>query len=171
MNDISANQTMGEISTPPTGWMTFLVALRRGSVGTAMKIQGALARSVFGYHVRMMRIIMTKLKMLMPGPAITFATAMAAGDATDRTRYGACDSNKSDDAVMVAARRVRESGAVGSRTCCRVNEHVRNEGCDNECAKPRAEEQAGVERTNADVCNTISLTQFSGRSRCCLRVV
>lgn len=49
-----------------------------------MKIHGFFAKSVFGYHVNIVRMIMTKLKRLIQGPAKNFAISNA-GDVVARS--------------------------------------------------------------------------------------
>ena len=54
---------MGDMSTPPTGWMIFLVGPRIGSVGIYTRFQGHFVPSMLGYHVIGIRtIIKTELR-------------------------------------------------------------------------------------------------------------
>jgi hypothetical protein len=68
-NVATAVQTIGEISTPPTGFITFRVAASSGSVGTARNIHGDLRKSVFGYQVSTIRITIIRVKVFNTGPA------------------------------------------------------------------------------------------------------
>jgi hypothetical protein len=48
---------MGEISTPPTGEINFLVGIKNISVGKAMRMNGKRLKSTWGYQVRTIRKI------------------------------------------------------------------------------------------------------------------
>ena len=68
-------QIMGVMSTPPRGGMSLRVGARKGSVGMAIRIQGNLVSSIWGYQVRIIRKMKDRVIMTKRGPMIQLAIA------------------------------------------------------------------------------------------------
>lgn len=68
-------QIMGVMSTPPRGAMILRVGARKGSVGMAIRTQGNLVSSIWGYQVRIIRKMKDMVIMTKRGPMIQLAIA------------------------------------------------------------------------------------------------
>ncbi len=68
-------QIMGVMSTPPRGAMILRVGAKKGSVGMAIRLQGNLVSSIWGYQVRIIRKIKHKVITTKRGPRIQLAIA------------------------------------------------------------------------------------------------
>lgn len=66
-------QIIGEISTPPIGWIILRVGDRKGSVGMRITLKGNRCNSTWGYQVRTMRKMNSRVMKAKMMPMLQLA--------------------------------------------------------------------------------------------------